>query len=340
MGQVPITLQFLDEVGESFPVGVPVNVYDLSDQETGAGLTQVGGTVFVLLQVGQEYYAEIFSATQGPINTYNVQYNFIVTAPITTITIPNYRSPTLSPDGYAALQCSVLPNQDFPPAALTWGGNAYNIAYGIGNGIAGLDFETQQTLAANRLETCQGGMLDSWANDYIGAGIWVRGPQESDAAYYSRILLWLTAPMTTLYGIQELLQAFINAWVTATYLESLALDVSGALDEFGALDGNVLQNVYGVLPTINVFDWQSNSTLCSEISGFVQDTGTFVILFTFPSTYSAVNWFAGVSFAGVDTYAASQEYTIISAPTPQIAQLVNTIKGAGTQPLYVSNVTH
>ena len=328
------TVTFYDEtMVNPLPPGVKVTVVDTSANLVGVNYTTVGGTIFIALQIGSVYGAS-FVGTQAA----GAQPVVFTAMSPTTIVVPNYRSPSLSAAGYAQTQMGVLPNQDFPPSALTIGGVAYNLGYGFGSGVFAVDYETQQTLAANRLQSCTGGMIDSWANDFIGYGIWPRGSQESDSAYSARILLWLQAPMTTLYGMQELLQSFIYSQATASFLQPLALDEQGALDEFGALDGNVLANNVGLLPTIKVFDYQSDPTLCVQISGFAQDEGQFVILFNFANAANANNWFAGVSFAGVSTFAGASSYVVIGAPTTQIAAIVSAVKGAGTWPLYVANI--
>ena len=329
------TVTFWDETSVNpFPPGVQVTLVNTSAGLIGVNYTTVGGSIAVALNAGSVYAAS-FVGTQS-LGAQPVV--FTATTPVTNVVIPNYRSPSLSAAGYAQMQMGVLPKDDFPPSALTSGGVAYGLGYAFGSGMFAIDYETQQTLAADRIQSCTGGMIDSWANDFIGYGIWPRGSQETDPAYMARILLWLQAPMTTLYGIQELVQSFIYSQATASLLQPLALDTQGALDEFGALDGNVLANNIGLLPTIQVVDYQSNSTICNQISGFVQDEGQFVIVFNFANSISANNWFAGVSFAGVNTFAGVNDYTVISAPTTQIASIVNAVKADGTWPLYVSNV--
>jgi hypothetical protein len=326
-------IAFFDETGISpFPPGVKVTVVDDSTL-VGVGYTTVGGLVSLSLTSGQTYAAS-FVGTQAADAQPVV---FVATGGTTSVTVPGYRSPALSAYGYAEAQMDELSPEDYPQSARLWGGIAYALGYAFGSGMASTDLGTQQVLAACRLQSCTGSMIDSWANDYIGAGVWSRGAQETDAAYIARIELWFATRKTTLYGIQTLLQAFIIAQANVSALTApMALDVSGALDESGALDGGTITNVSQLLPTISCFDYQSNANLSEQV-GLVRDEGQFAILFSFPNASLLKQWFLGQSFLNENAFLLTNQFQQIAVPSPAIGQLVKRIKLPGTNPIYVSN---
>ena len=67
---------------------------------------------------------------------------------------------------------------------------------GIGNALAAIYALIAFTRAQTRLATAQGGFVDLWANDYLGASI-IRLPQETDTAFKARTQWTITAPRGT-----------------------------------------------------------------------------------------------------------------------------------------------
>lgn len=206
-----------------------------------------------------------------------------------------------------------------------------------GISLAGVYNEVAYVKLQTRLLTTTDTNLDGKSSDYFGFGNFLRGYVEADPAFALRIQQRLIAPLPTIAGIQEIVSGVILAGAQAAILQPMALDEQGALDEFGSLDGGTLTNLAQGLPTITVFDYQSNPSL-SVLVGLTPNAGQFAILFNFPNALSASNWFAGVSFAGVNTFAGSPSYQIMSSPSPGISAIVNAIKAAGTTPVYVSNI--
>jgi hypothetical protein len=76
---------------------------------------------------------------------------------------------------------------------------------GIGNALASIYALIAFTLAQTRLATSQGGFVDMWANDYLGASI-IRLPQETDTAFKARTQWTITAPRGTVAGLKEMLE--------------------------------------------------------------------------------------------------------------------------------------
>jgi hypothetical protein len=93
------------------------------------------------------------------------------------------------------------------PAA--WFGDTYPVLdlvlAGIGNALATIYLLIAFTRAQTRLATTQGGFVDLWANDYLGASI-IRLPQETDTAFKTRTQWTITAPRGTKAALKEMLE--------------------------------------------------------------------------------------------------------------------------------------
>jgi hypothetical protein len=76
---------------------------------------------------------------------------------------------------------------------------------GIGRAMAALYLLIAFTRAQARLATTQGGFVDLWAHDYLGASI-IRLPQETDTAFKARTQWTITAPRGTVAGLKEMLE--------------------------------------------------------------------------------------------------------------------------------------
>lgn len=331
------SLVFFDETGQNpLPPAILVAVTDFSGNSLGQAYTTPGGFVAITVQSGTSYIATLTGTQVRGVP--KQAFTASATSP-TKIIVANYRSPCLASFGYTQEQMEALPTDDFPPSAKSTGGIAYAIGSGFSGALAAIDYEQQLVLGAARLVSSTGLALDSWANDFIGPGVWSRGPQEGDVAYLARIILWLQTRKGTLQGIQTLLQAYIIGQADPAALTgSMALDTSGALDEVGALDGASLASAAfaSALPTVTCFDYQSDFQL-SQLVGLTQDAGQFAILLTFPNKSQQTQWFAGFSFAGVNTFAADPQYTQLTSVPSGIQDLVKTIKILGTLPVYFTN---
>jgi hypothetical protein len=90
-----------------------------------------------------------------------------------------------------------------------WFGDSYPVLMlvlaGIANALAAIYLLIAFTRAQTRLATAQGGFVDLWANDYLGASI-IRLPQETDTAFKARTQWTITAPRGTKPGLKEMLE--------------------------------------------------------------------------------------------------------------------------------------
>lgn len=257
---------FYDEVAAAsnpLPPGVFVNVYGAStiapQNLVGSGYITVGGNLNVTLQPTGNYTAT-FTGTEAP----------TVSAPFTTdangnasVNVTGYRSPCLSPTGYAIEQTNIWPTSLFSPAAATNGGNAYPFAAGMGALLNALDVLIQGALAEMRLPTSTGSeiqlemafdelgsydsgigvfdpqyandAIDTWAADFFGAGSpFVRQPNMSDAQWVALIQGTLQTKKLTLLGIQQIITLWMP-WI----LQQAGNPTQGigmGLDKFGGLD--------------------------------------------------------------------------------------------------------
>ncbi len=330
------SLALVDETGENpLPPGVLVSVVDPWGNSVGNAYSTPGGLVAIPVQPNISYVATLYGTQVRGVPT----QSFTGTQPPTQIIITNYRSPCLSVFGYTQEQMEALPTDDFPVSAKLPGGIAYSIGSGFSGALVSIDYAQQLALAANRLVTSTGSALDSWAQDFIGPGVWSRGPSEGDTDYLARIMLWLQTKKGTLNGIQTLLRAYLTASIDlATLGGALTLDSGGALDIVGALDSRGGVDLTLILPSISVFDYQSDAALSAAV-GLVRDEAQFCILFSYPNTTPPALWYAGIAHIGVDTFLGSPAYyTITSTQAPPgIDALVQVIKIIGSKPIYVSN---
>jgi hypothetical protein len=300
MATTQTTITFFDETGTNpFPPGVKVTIVNTSAALIAVAYTTVGGVITVALQTGTTYAAS-FVGTQAV----SAQPVIFVSSPTTNITVPNYRSPALSATGYAQTQMEVLPNEDFPASALTVGGIAYTIGYGFGSGAFQTDYETQQTLAANRLQSCQNNMVDSWATDFIGYGVFPRW-SDTDAAYIARIMQWLQLPCETLSAIAYVVQVFFKYFP----------DTSTVVDVFDTVSDPARAGYYGIVP------------------------GQVAIIAYYPLEGQFDGWYLGQSFLGQNTFFADP-YGFSEGDMsiyPELQALVNAVKPVGVEPVYIAS---
>jgi hypothetical protein len=91
----------------------------------------------------------------------------------------------------------------------SWFGDSYPVLSvvlaGLGNALATIYALIAFTWAQTRLATSQGGFVDLWANDYLGASI-IRLPQETDTAFKTRTQWAITAPRGTVPALREMLE--------------------------------------------------------------------------------------------------------------------------------------
>jgi hypothetical protein len=292
-------LYWVDAFGNPFPAGVEIQLVNANNAPAGSAFSLAGGYANLDVNVGDTYTAT-FIGVQGP----NLPFTFTVTEQDQVLQVPFYASPTLSEDNYATTdprsQSRLWPRGwfgDAPPIAL-------RVAGAVAAVLAAIDALGQYVLGKERVQSSQGLDIASWANDFIGPGIWSPGPTETDPAYLARVLLWLQSHFTTLYALQTLVQAYVNLFPDP--------------------------------PTVYAFDWQSDPVTSSE-AGLTQYDGQFCLSFTFPGQPGLPSWFLGGGFLGDTTYLASQSFYPYTPPSA-VQQIVQLVKACGTQPIYVSNV--
>jgi hypothetical protein len=346
----PATIAFVDESGLSnLPAGLLATVYSgaipISANIVGTAYLQTGGiATFANVQPNSEYCATFVGAvTQSPPTTALCVFTTPSTGASTAIVL-GYVSPTLSIAGYAAAQTSLYPLNRFSPAALAPGGTAYALAYGLAALLARLDLQTQTTRAALRLQSCQGGAIDSWAYDFLG-NFFTRCPIDTDASWYNEILAILQTPKTTIGGLQSILKTFLPCILFNFKPMTVAFDTEGSVDNYGGVDEVPTQipvaptipigadNYGGVdtqgfvdaptpavqTPAVSVFDSQSNPALSATISPNIVP-GQFCVYFSYP----------GYTDANIRP---------IAPLTPLLAQIVGLWKASGVKAIYATNLT-
>jgi hypothetical protein len=305
------SLLLMDETGlNPLPAGILVSISDATGM-VGQAYTTAGGLLNVSV-ANLDAVTATFRGTQAP----SAPFAFVGNGGNPqTIVILGYRSPTLSGPGSAALQTAKWPRK-FGLVAKAAGGNAYAFAAGMAAMLAAIDADTQSVLGSERLQSSVSTAIDSWVNDFLGAGTWGRFASEPDWAYIERVTLWLTSPKPTLYTTALLLNAYLVAQLAY---------------------GGVTPGSYG-WPTVEVFDIASDATR-AYASGCTDFQGDFVVYFNFPGGGGAFQpWSLGNSFLGVSTFlggSSTSSYT----PGTDIIALVNTLKMPGTLPLYTANIS-
>ncbi len=350
-------LQFWDETGlNPLPAGILVTVYQTDEPaigawqtvtgfgvEIGSGFTIAGGLCNISVAQAVAYIATFSGSGQAPGATQSGPVPpfvaFVGGNPLlpTSITVPGYRSPTLSTIGYAQSQIAVWPKGWIDSSGSTPGGVPYNIAILLGALFAKADSFGEILHGALRLQSCTGSQIDTWAYDFFGGNL-PRYAGEGDASYYARILIALQTPKTTLADIQAMAQAFYDA-VNGIQIpgQGMSLDLQGGLDVQGALD--VTQGDSGgsgLVPTVFVWDRQSRPDLADKYNvNPSNDDGSFVIQV---GIGDATGWYLDYSYLDYDTYLIDPgSYTLSSdPPDPRLGALVNFVKAAGTWPLYLT----
>jgi hypothetical protein len=307
-------LQFFDELAiaavpaqNPLPAGIVVTVVDTLGNVTGSAYTQAGGTCAIDVVAGTSYTAS-FYGTRAPQSSQSFVGG---SSDPTQVTVLNYRSPSLSAAGYQLAQADVFPLGRVDPSELLPGGILYDLEMAHGGVLAALDAQVQLALGAERLDSSIGVAIDSWADDFIGPGVWPRAADESDATYIARIKLWFSVPMATLYAMQTLVGAYIDAYV----------DLASLPGTFGALI---------------VFDCHSDPVLAADV-GLVAADADFAILFFYSDIYPLPSFYFDQAYLNQSTYFVTPTYYEISALDAGMSALVDKIKLAGSNPRYFTN---
>ncbi len=191
-----------------------------------------------------------------------------------------------------------------------------------------------------RLATATDKNLDQASLDFFSFGGLPRAAGESDASFSNRIRQQLTLPQPTLAGIQSVVTLYLQAFTVQNLAtQVLGLDVSGALDVAGSLDGfaSAIPNI----PQVNVFDQQSNPYLSSQINLVPPQ---FCIDFMYVGYLTTDGFFLGRShidplvYSKRETHVISTRLTVVPPLSSGLDALVNQIKAAGCQPIYANNI--
>lgn len=335
-------MQFLDYVGNPMAAGVRVQLYSPTAQQIPENVlatdwTRPNGLCPDLTPTAGTQYVAVFRGRQGPV----VQVTFTggVTAP-TIVTVPQYQSPTLTTTNWALLQTLVLWNKSriatWSDAARQPGGMAFALAAGIGAQVDLLDDPAQDFLSAARVQSSSGADIDSWFYDFLGYYV-TRFPNQSDDAWRTLGMAILALQRNVIPSIEFMVKAYYAA-IQGNFIPgpNLGSDTAGGSDTSGGSDHG-FQNPSGSLanPTISVWDKMTQPHLAA-IYGIAEPQ--FVIeLGTPPSTRELLG---SDTAGGSDTQGASERplnpYTLTNgAPDPRLAALVNFVKAAGTQPMYL-----
>ena len=240
----------------------------------------------------------------------------------------------------------LLPQPWFTTAGLQTGGTAYGILGGVGSGLAAVYLNFVYTKMQTRLTTATDTNLDNAALDFFGPGILPRAQGENDLSYAFRIRTQVTVPQPTLAGIQRVVTLYLLAFTSSNLASRvLALDVGGGLDVFGVLDG-FSQNTPSI-PSVSVFDAQSNPALALTVSPTPLAAPKFCILLTYKNPTGVNGFFAGrthltstaMPTANRQSYVLPNKITAGNAISVGFDALVRQVKSPGTIPIYASTTT-
>lgn len=202
------------------------------------------GVATTALASATNYYAK-FTGNWGPGDSVATS-TFLGNA--TSVTVPNYVSPSQTTLGYAKAILNLFPRGWLSESAKTTGGNAYNLALSLAQYFETIDQQNQAVHSAQRPSSALNGQLDSWVQDFLGTTL-PRLSGEADNTYFARVQANLAARKGTIQGIGVVGNAF---GPTAT-VEPWIVNQSGAYDT----DGTVAYDQCGMYgdqnPLIEVF---------------------------------------------------------------------------------------
>ena len=313
---------FAPESPQSFTLGIPPGTVDF----TGSVLVDSDGAVFVdsdgLMFASQDGTPSLGWTDDGNRN----------------VTIDGYASPILSRQGFADKLFDDQPRGWYPPKDQA--PNVYTALYSIAAVLDILEQGQQIVLGKERLHSSFGSDIDTWANDYIGFGVWQRAPGESDQTYIARCELWLKTDSTTDYGLQVLLQAWMDAWglyiLNPHAVEGISYDNLGGFDDLSGGFDNAGQPLLTQPPQVVVFDWMSNPSLSYAV-GLQRGRGQFCILLLYAGQTDLLQWYIGGGFSGVNTFLAQSNYYSVAPFSNAFQRIVQLRKAQGAWPIYSSN---
>lgn len=126
------------------------------------------------------------------------------------IIVEGYRSPCVSPVGYADQLSDLQPLGWYSLTALAPSGVLHSVCRGMMAGPADMDDEAQLIQEQLRLISCRKSEVDSWAADYVGF-LFQRYPDETDEFYVPRLKLMIGKPRGTLAAVRSFAEAFLNS---------------------------------------------------------------------------------------------------------------------------------
>lgn len=262
---------------------------------------------------------------------------------------PLLSSASFSPTDWANRVAALFPVPWRSTAALTVSGPAAtngilgSLMQGIGYGLASVWAQLVYAKMQTRLATATDTNLDAASVDFFGAGLFPRATGEPDRAYQARIQAALFYDCT-IPGITRLVQMFLANFTNAAPnqllmgfdtqggadtaagiddpvaptqnapAQMMSMDTSGGVDTWGVLDVAAPQ---GELPTVIVFDQQTNPTLCAAVT---------------PTPIVAPSFGIYLQYAN---YANTPK--VVAPPSPILAALVNLYRATPCIPVYCAN---
>lgn len=356
-------LQFFDAVGNPLPAGILVSLVDDHGSAAGSAYTTAGGACDLSPSVGIAYTASfvgVFAPKASQVFILGVPPAVLVDGdgvPFVDggsefveggaylddgnrdVTVSGYASPVFSQAGFADKLYYDQPRRWYP-ADKADAPTLYTTLWSIAAALVFLEAGEQAVIGKERLHSSVDSDIDTWANDFIGFGLWSRAPGESNSAYIARVSLWCSTESQTDHGIQTLLQAWMNAWgigiLNPQAVEGFSHDNLGAFDDARGAFDNAGQPLLTQPPQVVVFDWQSNPQL-SQAVGLQKDVGQFCVMLYYAGIQPLAEWYAGQSFVGVDAFLAQSQYYSVPAFTADFDRIVQMRKAQGTWPVYFSN---
>jgi hypothetical protein len=291
----PVEFAFYDETGfNPVAAGSQYEVYFVGDPEipasiVGSGFLGVGGvasltldsvTAYVITWIGQQAPDSETTFTTGA---------FGLTSQ--SVTVPGYRSPNSSTEGYAVKQTYYWTrnwnDQQYrnpgPPGTT---GMAYNLAYSfaalLGEGgvlndvsVPGLDSFLQAITAGGRLGNCSGTTLVSWFQDFLGP-TFVKETGETDAAFMQRGLVAISGNVATRAALNAATNA---AWQTLGNSGTIVCDDQSSNFTLMNALGYVAPKFVVTLPTISdVSDAFLLDHRYIELDTYLLDLGIAIVL--------------------------------------------------------------
>jgi hypothetical protein len=333
---VAVALTFVDALGNPIPAETQINIVGQyagpNDTVIASGYAGEPAGFTAYLAPGQTYRASFvgnrmkYVDATGTVQSVGVVF-FVAEVGDVTVTIPGYASPAKSQLGFATEILSDITRGmlgDTPVFGTI-------VALTLASMIATVQ-QNISTLRANiPLVSCVGSAIDSWARDFFGNTL-PRYLTEPDAAYIARIIENLDPYNCTLAAIQSRTTAYLQLQATYGTEPTLALDQSGSLDGYGALDN---AGTVAIVPAVLAFDRQSDPARSALVN---LQPGQVCILLSYPGL-SQQGFILGQASLG-NSALLSPAIQVTSAPNTSVDQYIrDNVEAAGFDLVWADNRT-